>query len=64
MNCSRCNSAMIADNFTDLMDDCGVIGITAWRCLTCGEVLDPVILANRNNRPEPFISKSRKNWGA
>lgn len=55
---------MIADNFTDLLDDTGVIGITAWRCLTCGEVVDPVILANRTNRPEPYISKSRKNWGA
>lgn len=55
---------MIADTFTDLLDDTGMIGVTAWRCLTCGEVIDPVILANRTNRPEPFISKSRKNWGA
>jgi hypothetical protein len=55
---------MIADAYTDLLDDCGEIGITAWRCLTCGEVLDPVIMANRASRPEPFISKSRKNWGA
>lgn len=54
---------MIADSFTDLLDDTGMIGITAWRCLNCGEVIDPVILANRTNRPEPFISKSRKNWG-
>jgi len=55
---------MIADTYTDLLDDTGRIGITAWRCLTCGEVIDPVILANRTNRPEPFVSKSRKNWGA
>jgi len=55
---------MIADIYTDLLDDTGQIGITAWRCLTCGEVLDPVILSNRNHRPEPYISKSRKNWGA
>ncbi|MDH5525850.1 MAG: hypothetical protein OEY97_00915 [Nitrospirota bacterium] len=64
MNCPRCSNTMIADTFTDLMDDSGVLGITAWRCLTCGEVVDPVIMANRANRPEPFVSKSRKNWGS
>ncbi|MDH4229083.1 MAG: hypothetical protein OEW11_04945 [Nitrospirota bacterium] len=64
MQCPRCTHAMISDSFTDLLDDSGVLGITAWRCLTCGEVVDPVILANRTNRPEPFVSKSRKNWGA
>jgi hypothetical protein len=64
VECPRCTTSMIADNFTDLLDDTGMIGITAWRCLSCGEVIDPVILANRTNRPEPFISKSRKNWGS
>jgi len=64
VECPRCRTGMIADTFTDLLDDTGRIGISAWRCLTCGEVIDPVILANRTNRPEPFISKSRKNWGA
>ena len=64
MECPRCLTAMIADTYTDLLDDSGTIGINAWRCLTCGEVIDRVILANRTNRPEPFISKSRKNWGA
>jgi hypothetical protein len=64
VDCPRCNTSMIADSYTDLLDDTGTIGITAWRCLSCGEVIDPVILANRTNRPEPFISKSRKNWGS
>ncbi|MFQ5508090.1 MAG: hypothetical protein ACE5FN_02000 [Leptospirillia bacterium] len=64
MECSRCKHAMISDSYTDLLDDTGMIGITAWRCLSCGEVVDPVILANRTNPPEPFVSKSRKNWGA
>ncbi len=64
MDCPRCRMSMIADAYTDLLDDSGQISIEAWRCLTCGEVVDPIIMANRANRPEPFISKSRKNWGA
>jgi len=44
---------MVAQQYTDLLDDSGQYGITAWRCLCCGEVEDPVILANRTNRPEP-----------
>lgn len=64
MNCPRCSCDMIADSYTDLLDDNGEIAITAWRCLTCGEVVDPIIMANRTSRPEPFVSKSRKNWGA
>jgi len=64
VDCPRCHNAMMADSYMDLLDDTGEIGISAWRCLSCGEVLDPLILANRLNRPEPFVSKSRKNWGA
>jgi hypothetical protein len=44
---------MVTQRYTDLLDDTGQYGLDAWRCLLCGEVTDPVILANRVNRPEP-----------
>jgi len=44
---------MVAQRYMDYLDDSGQFGITAWRCITCGEVTDPVILANRVQRPEP-----------
>jgi hypothetical protein len=38
---------MVTDYYMDLDDDTGQIGMTAWRCMICGEVIDPVILQNR-----------------
>ena len=46
----------------DLQDDTGQIGLTAWRCKSCGEVIDSVILQNRE-RPAPNLlygTKQRK----
>ena len=53
MDCPRCQGSMVSQRYMDLLDDTGVLGITAWRCLCCGEVTDAVILANRVHRPEP-----------
>jgi len=33
--------------------------VTGSRCLLCGEVLDPVIEANRKCRPEPVVNRAR-----
>jgi len=51
---------MSHEPFEDLRDDTGVLHFYGWRCLGCGEIIDPVILANRKNRPDPFESKTRK----
>ena len=53
VDCPRCQGPMVSERYMDLLDDTGVYGITAWRCLCCGDVADPVILANRAHRPEP-----------
>jgi hypothetical protein len=46
----------------DLLDDTGQIDITAWHCMTCGEVIDPVILKNRRTPPPNLLygPKARK----
>jgi hypothetical protein len=38
---------MVVDRFTDLLDETGQITFGGWRCLACGEIVDPVIVANR-----------------
>jgi hypothetical protein len=38
---------MVLEHYMDLQDDTGQIGMTALRCTSCGEVVDPVILENR-----------------
>jgi len=53
---------MITEYYMDLQDDTGQIGITGFRCTSCGEVIDPVILQNRLN-PAPsllHVVKQRK----
>lgn len=47
MRCARCQGLMVQDRFYDLLDDCGLVSLTAWRCVCCGNVVDPIILRNR-----------------
>ena len=42
---------MVPDRFADLADDTGQIEFGGWRCLVCGNIADPVIVANRQRPP-------------
>ncbi|HSN04248.1 MAG TPA: hypothetical protein VLS44_04650 [Nitrospira sp.] len=60
--CTRCGGLMVVEHYIDLQDDTGQIGLTAWRCTSCGEVIDPTILRNRE-KPAPNLlygTKQRK----
>lgn len=59
MNCPRCNGYMMQDDFLDIQDETGQCRFVAWRCLICGEVLDPVILKHRSSPPEPMADRAR-----
>lgn len=47
MKCHRCRGPMIYEQF---LTEEGIF--YAWRCITCGEVIDEVILKNRYAREE------------
>jgi hypothetical protein len=47
MNCPRCRGLLVLDTFYDLLDDTGHLSFNAWRCVCCGNVLDPLILRNQ-----------------
>ena len=47
MYCPRCQGLMVPDHFFDLLYDGGYGSFDGWRCLCCGNILDPVILRNR-----------------
>jgi hypothetical protein len=53
---------MVTEYYMDLQDDTGQIGITGFRCTSCGEVVDPVILRNRSSPPPSLLHvvKQRK----
>ena len=37
--------------------------LTGWRCVICGEILDPIILQNRTLHPELQYGRARPNEG-
>ena len=60
MRCQRCQGCMIKDTCMDLRDDTGQIAFGAWRCLNCGEVVDPVVISHRVLPPTaPYRGRTR-----
>ncbi len=58
MRCMRCRGLMVRDQFYDMLDDSGYLSFYGWRCVCCGNVLDPLILKNRRGRrpvPAPLL---------
>jgi len=37
----------VQDVFYDLLDDTGHLRFSGWRCVCCGNVLDPLIVRNQ-----------------
>jgi hypothetical protein len=52
MTCSRCKGLMRAEEFRDWTCGMGADRFRAFRCLVCGEIVDPVIVQNRLNTPQ------------
>lgn len=45
MRCDRCQGLLVLDHCFDLFDY--EISMKAWRCISCGDIVDDVILRNR-----------------
>ena len=50
MICARCHGCMAKDHFIDLMESAESMWMAGWRCLNCGNVLDPVMERNRRRQ--------------
>jgi len=60
MGCQRCKGLMIPDSFVDFRDDTGHLMFKGWRCVNCGEVVDPLVLTHRMESPSaPYRSRTR-----
>ena len=55
--CPRCDGLMVDDLCMDLLNSFGESKFVAKRCVQCGEVVDPVILSNRQLRQEPMAAQ-------
>jgi hypothetical protein len=49
MECHRCGGMMIYEKY---YGDCE--HFFGWRCIACGEVIDPVILENRMDQSQQY----------
>jgi len=54
---------MVEETFVDLQVSPSVSSFSGWRCMICGEILDPIILQNRTRHPEPQYGRARTNKG-
>ena len=60
MTCTRCHGCMAKDHFIDLMESAEGMWMAGWRCLNCGNVLDPVMEQNRRGpRMAAVVSTAR-----
>lgn len=48
MPCRRCSGMMVRDR---ALDEIGRADHFIWRCILCGDIIDPVILINRTDWP-------------
>jgi hypothetical protein len=58
VTCWRCGGLLVAEPCTDLWDNGKNLAVR--RCVQCGEVVDQVILQNRQRRPTGGLPTSRR----
>ena len=63
-SCSRCGGLMVITDCFDVLSDTAEIECMALRCIQCGDLVDPVILRNRNHRPELAPKKKNLKWAS
>lgn len=61
--CTRCSGLMVVDHCFDVLGDAGEIDCRVLRCIQCGDVVDPVILRNRN-APPALAPKKHVKWSS
>jgi hypothetical protein len=47
MTCSRCQGLMVADDLIDLQESYAPMWMRGWRCVACGNIVDPLIQRRR-----------------
>ena len=62
MTCQRCDGLMVRERYDDLELGSAEHEIPSWRCLNCGAIVDPVILAHHQttHKTEPDQLRRRR----
>jgi hypothetical protein len=57
LKCHRCGGLMVGEFCADLLSSAGELDFISCRCVQCGEVIDQVILQNRQRQQEMMLRK-------
>jgi hypothetical protein len=60
MMCQRCQGLMVEEGLRDWGGGDGYVSSDLWRCILCGEVVDPVIRMNRRNAQMRFDGRRKQ----
>jgi len=60
MDCLRCHGMMVVERFDEVKGSSLEMSFYGWRCVCCGDIVDPVITANRLKPPLHRGNKSRQ----
>ena len=62
MSCQRCHGLMVMgeDDFVDMQDGGEQHWLCVWRCLNCGDVIDPIIMQHRLGRKPARTGRVRR----
>lgn len=60
MRCTRCDGLMVMEDCLDIKGNKDEFWIRAMRCITCGNILDPMIAQHRTQGPAEVLSINRK----
>ena len=47
MECTRCDGLMVVDNLIDIQESSIPMWMKGWRCVSCGNIVDPLIQRHR-----------------
>ena len=47
MQCTRCDGLMVSDNLIDIKESSIAMWMKGWRCVSCGNIVDPLIQQHR-----------------
>jgi len=47
MHCTRCEGLMVPDNLIDMQESSIPMWMRGWRCVSCGNIVDPLIQRHR-----------------
>ncbi|MBS0183639.1 MAG: hypothetical protein JSS39_14705 [Nitrospira sp.] len=57
MTCTRCSGLMVVDHLLDMQESYQSMWVRGLRCMTCGNIEDPLIHHNRMVRPTRRVNR-------